>query len=121
MAEALRLLMTQRLQVTPSDEPVVNDLARDLLNFLAKALFDVIDPYDSPELIEEVDLLDRTVVDQLIDLIKTIKTDPLIKPLLRGGRILDINVMTDDGLVQIQMESLNGKSRPVPTIKAGFF
>lgn len=120
--DALRLVHVHLQQNEIDDAPCLSLAVKRLLAYIVQAIYESIDPFDDLEMAGEIEQFDKDLLDRVIEHVQKLAQDPLLKPLLLQGMIRDITFLNDEGLVLIELESMqNGHARPIPTIKASFF
>lgn len=120
--EALQLVGRHLNQDALNDIPGLSQAVKHLLAYIVQSIYEAIDPYDEPSLSGEIEQFDSQLLDKVIHHVQQLAEDPLLKPLLKQGKIRDITFLNDEGLILLELESKhNGHARPIPTFKASLF
>jgi len=119
--QALQLVGRHLNQDVSDDLPELSFAVKRMLAYIVQSIYEAIDPFDEPVLSGEIEQFDSELLDQVIACVQRLAEDPLLKPLLKQGKIRDITFLNDEGLILIELESKhNGHARPIPTFKASF-
>lgn len=115
-------LISSHFDRSRDDGDSVLPVANKVFLYLLLTLNEVLDPFEDTDILPLIEDFDDETLDQIIALILRLATDPLIKPLLKHGKISDISIYNTSGKCRIILESNdNGHTRTIPTIKASLF